>query len=322
MAAMATTKDWNALSPADRAAQAGAMAAYGAMAEAADAEVGRLVAHLKATGDYENTVFVFLSDNGAEPTDPRLGLLGKLNAWVHYDLSAAQQGRRGSLTFLGPSWASAASSPLRGYKFSAAEGGLRVPLIVAWPGNPALTTGKIAARFTHVTDIAPTLLALANVAGTGAEYRGRAVEPMRGSSLLPVLTGATDSVHTDTNPIGYELSGNAALFRGDYKLVRNLPPVGDGSWLLYDILNDPGETRDLSRTMPERFRTMQADYTAFAARDQVLPMPAGYTAEAQIASNLFHKQALPKLLRIGAVVVLAIGLFIWRRRRKAARLNR
>ncbi len=70
MVTMASTRDWNALPPDERAAQARAMAAYGGMAEAADAEIGRLVAHLKATGDYANTVFVFLSDNGAEPTDP------------------------------------------------------------------------------------------------------------------------------------------------------------------------------------------------------------------------------------------------------------
>ncbi|MDB5704527.1 MAG: arylsulfatase [Sphingomonas bacterium] len=322
MVTMASTQDWNALPAEKRAAYARAMAAYGGMAEAADEQVGRLIAHLKATGDYDNTIFVFLSDNGAEPTDPMATLLGRLNSWAHYDMTPAEQGRRGSFTSIGPGWASAAASPLRGYKFSAGEGGLRVPLIVAWPGNPALKAGRIAGRFAYVTDIAPTLLALADIPGHGGDYRGRPVEPMTGASLLPMLTGAADTVHPDTQPIGYELSGNAAIFRGDYKLVKNLPPTGTGEWHLYDIVRDPGETRDLAAAMPGLFRTMQADYAAYAARDRVLPMPAGYTAEQQITTNGFNNSVRPKLLRalpwVLALVLLPFGWGAWRRRRKAA----
>jgi arylsulfatase/uncharacterized sulfatase len=320
MVTMASTKDWSGLSAEQRAAYARAMAAYGGMAEAADEQIGRLIAHLKTTGEYENTIFLFLSDNGAEPTDPMATLPGRLNAWVHYDMRPGDQGRRGSFTFIGPGWASAASSPLRGYKFSAGEGGLRVPLIVAWPGNPAVKAGAIAGRFAYVTDIAPTLLALAGVPGHGTAYRGRPVEPMMGSSLVPVLTGDTDNVHPATQAIGYELSGNAAIFRGDYKLVKNLPPTGTGEWHLYDIVRDPGETRDLAGAMPGLFRTMQADYAAFAARDQVLPMPAGYTAEQQINDNAFRAVVRPKLLRalpwlMGVVAVMACAIW-WRRRRR------
>ncbi|MEO6215433.1 MAG: arylsulfatase [Sphingomonas sp.] len=311
---MGTTPDWNGLSAETRAARARAMAAYGGMAEAADAQIGRLVAHLKATGDYDNTIFVFLSDNGAEPTDPMATWFGRLNSWAHYDMSPAAQGRRGSLTSIGPAWASAASSPLRGYKFSAGEGGLRVPLIVVWPANPIFRAGAIAGRLAYVTDIAPTLLALANVPGQGGLYRGKAVEPMMGSSLVPMLTGASDSVHPVSQPIGYELSGNAALFRGDYKLVKNLPPTGHGEWHLYDIVTDPGETRDLAGAMPGLFRTMQAEYAAFAARDGVLPMPAGYTAAQQINDTAFNSTVKPKLLRwLAGLATIVIAAFVWLR---------
>ncbi|GAA0308149.1 arylsulfatase AtsA [Sphingomonas oligophenolica] len=323
MVTMGTTRDWNGLSPGQRAAYARAMAAYGGMAEAADDQIGRLIAHLKATGDYDNTVFVFTSDNGAEPIDPMGTLLGRLNSWAHYDMDPAEQGRRGSFTAIGPGWASAASSPLRGYKFSAGEGGLRTPLIMAWPANPAFRAGTIAGRMAYVTDIAPTLLALAGVPGHGTTYRGKPVEPMTGSSLVPMLTGAAGSVHPVTEPIGYELSGNAALFRGDYKLVRNLPPTGHGEWHLYDIVSDPGETRDLGAAMPALFRTMQADYAAFAARDQVLPMPAGYTAAQQINDNAMHTVLVPKLTRGLAVLVVLVALLAgarrwWRRKRVPA----
>jgi arylsulfatase A-like enzyme len=319
MMTMGSTRDWNALPSAERAAQARAMAAYGGMAEAADAQVGRLVAHLMATGDYADTVFVFLSDNGAEPTDPMATFLSALNSRIHYDLASDSQGRRGSFTSIGPGWASAAVAPLRGYKFSATEGGLRVPLIMAWPGNPAMKAGTIAGSFAYVTDIAPTLLALAQVPGHGTTYRGKPVEPMTGANLWPVLTGAAVGVHPATQAIGYELSGNAAVFRGDYKLVKNLPPTGTGEWHLYDIARDPGETHDLAAAMPTLFAALQRDYAAFASRDQVLPMPAGYTAEAQINRNGFNKSVRPKLLKALAVM-LALGALVtgavwWRRKR-------
>ncbi|CUS46882.1 Arylsulfatase [hydrothermal vent metagenome] len=172
-----------------------------------------------------------------------------------------------------------------------------------------------------MTDIAPTLLALAAVRGQNGSYRGRPAEPMTGANLWPVLTGATDSVHPADQAIGYELSGNAAVFRGDYKLVKNLPPTGTGEWHLYDIARDPGETRDLAGAMPALFKALQADYAAFASRDRVLPMPAGYTAEAQINRNGFNRSVRPKLLR-GLAVLLVLGVLVagavrWRRKRKA-----
>ncbi len=152
MVTMTTTRDWSALSAKERAQRAGAMAAYAAMATAMDREIGRLIAYLKATGEYENTVFLFLSDNGAEATDPmEMGVVSRWNARVLYDQSIAQQGRPGSLTAIGAGFASAASSPLRGYKFTANEGGLRVPLIVAWPGNPAFQKNRVAGTFASPT---------------------------------------------------------------------------------------------------------------------------------------------------------------------------
>ncbi|RRB48494.1 sulfatase-like hydrolase/transferase, partial [Escherichia coli] len=135
------------LSPDQRHAAARAMAAYGGMAEAADHEIGRLIDHLKATGAYDNTIFVFLSDNGPEPTDPRGRLLNRLVLGLLRDFAPDHQGERGTLTAIGPSWASAAAAPLAGYKFSAGEGGLRVPLIVSWPGNPAMRSGTIVGGF-------------------------------------------------------------------------------------------------------------------------------------------------------------------------------
>ena len=318
---MPTTPDWQKLTADERAAAVRVMQAYGGMATAMDREVGRLVAHLKATGDYDNTIFVFLSDNGAEPTNPFSSLRNRLFLDMQYDLSTANIGRRGSFAAIGPGWASAAASPLSGYKFSATEGGLRVPLIIAWPGNAQVRAGGISDGLAHVTDILPTLTELAGVSEHGGSWRGRAVEAVTGRSLVPMLKGAPGSVHGDM-PLGYELSGNAALFRGDYKLVRNLAPTGDGRWRLYDLKSDPGETRDLAGAMPDRFAAMMADYRAYAKANGVLEMPAGYTADEQINRYAFAQQGKPRLIRLGlwagGIVLLLAGL-VWglRRRRRA-----
>jgi arylsulfatase A-like enzyme len=320
---MPTTPDWKKLTADERAAAVRVMQAYGGMATAMDREVGRLVAHLKATGDYDNTIFVFLSDNGAEPTNPFSSRRNRLFLDMQYDLATANIGRRGSFAAIGPGWASAAASPLSGYKFSATEGGLRVPLIIAWPGNAQVRAGGISDGLAHVTDILPTLTELAGVSGHGGSWRGRAVEAVTGRSLVPMLKGAPGSVHGDA-PLGYELSGNAALFRGDYKLVRNLAPTGDGRWRLYDLKTDPGETRDLAGAMPDRFAAMMADYRAYAKANGVLEMPAGYTADEQINRYAFEQQGKPRLIRLGlwagGIIVLLAGL-VWglrRRRRRTA----
>ncbi|AJA07740.1 sulfatase [Sphingopyxis fribergensis] len=322
---MATTPDWKKLDAEERAAAIRVMQAYGGMATAMDREVGRLVAHLKAKGDYENTIFVFLSDNGSEPTNPFHSLRNRLFLGMQYDLATANIGRRGSFAAIGPGWASAAASPLSGYKFTAAEGGLRVPLIIAWPGNGNIRAGGISNGLAHVTDILPTLTDLVGVQGHGGSWQGKAVEPVTGRSLVPMLKGGAGSVHGDT-PLGYELSGNAALFRGDYKLVRNLAPTGDGKWRLYNLKTDPGETRDLAGAQPDRFAAMIADYRAYAKANGVLDMPAGYTADEQINAYAFEHQGKPRLIRVGLwvggiAVLLSVLAWDWRRRRRARRID-
>jgi arylsulfatase/uncharacterized sulfatase len=323
MVTMGTSGDWSKLSAEQKRQRAGAMAAYAAMGTAMDREIGRLIAHLKAIGEYENTIFVFLSDNGAEATDPmHMGAFTRWNANLLYDQSIAQQGRPGSLTAQGAGFASASASPLRGYKFTANEGGLRVPMIIAWPGNRAIKGGTIASGFAHVTDMPLTLLKLAGIAPQQGRFSGRRVEPMIGMDLTPMLTGAASSVHSADKPLGYELSGNAVLFKGDYKLVKNLPPYGDGRWRLYNITTDPGETNDLSGSDPERFADMQSDYAAFAKANNVLPMPDGYTAPKQIFANALRTLLIPRLIAlwpVGGLLLFATAAIIWWRRRRASR---
>lgn len=314
MVDMSTTRDWNRLSPEERRYEARRMEVYAGMAEAMDHEVGRLIDHLKRTGQYDNTVFVFLSDNGAEASDPYAKLSGRLWLDWQYRRDLDSLGAKGSYTVIGPSWGSAAAAPLSTYKFYSGEGGIRVPLIMA--GVPGARAGAIHSGFTHVNDIAPTLLELAGVAPPGSRYKERPVEPMTGRSLQPVLTGLAERVHPADEAIGYELSGNQALFKGDLKLIRNIPPVGDNQWHLYDIVRDPGETRDLAAQRPQEFEAMKRAYDDWAQRNGVLPMPEGYDPIRQVEINAFFNVYVPRY-RVPVLVALALvlGWLAWRWRR-------
>ncbi len=321
MAAMHTTLDWNALSDTDKQYQARRMEVYAAMADAMDHHVGRLVEHLKKTGEYDNTVFVFLSDNGPEASDPYVLLSGRMWLGWQYNKGIEQLGEKGAYSIIGPSWASAAASPLSSYKFYSGEGGIRVPLIIA--GAAGMPNNQVFNGFTHINDIAPTLLDLAQLPRPAGSYRGQPIEPMTGASLMPALKGQVQNVHAADKAIGYELSGNEAVFKGDYKLIKNIPPVGDGLWHLYDIRNDPGETKDLQASLPDMFAAMKVDYAAYAKANGVLPMPEGYDPVRQVQTNALINVYVPRFTRIGlpilAGLALLVAAFLVMRRRRRTR---
>ncbi len=314
---MSTTDDWNALSETDRAHMEREMEVYAAMAEAMDFHVGRLLDYLHKTGQFDNTVFVFLSDNGPEASDYHEAQLW-LN--LHYTQDTDKLGGKSAYGVVGPGWASASASPLYTYKFYSGEGGLRTPMFISGvAGAPGMNNNRMSNALVHVTDITPTLLQIAQVTVPANSYKGRPVEPVQGHSLLPLLTGTATSVRDAAEPLGYELSGNLALFKGSLKLVKNLPPVGDGQWHLYDLSTDPGETLDLQSTLATEFAAMQTDYASYAEQKGVLPMPDGYSPQRQVLINsvrnywvpLYGKQVLAAVLLLVAALA---GLVLWRRR--------
>jgi arylsulfatase/uncharacterized sulfatase len=228
--------------------------------------IGRLVTHLKDTGQFDNTVFIVTSDNGPEPSDPVHAQFMNLWMMTHgYDWQLDNLGEKGSLAFIGPEWAAAAAAPGKLFKFLTSQGGLHVPLVMSGPGIKA---GHRLTATTFVTDVTPTILELS---GVGLEQPAEEVQ-ITGKSLLPALTGASDIVRGPDEAVGTEVSGNAALYRGTYKIVRYAPPHGDNAWHLYDLSTDPGETRDLSTEKPELFASMQVDYAAYEKRMGVLPL--------------------------------------------------
>jgi len=311
-------EEWNALEPKRRSYEVRRMEVYAGMAAAMDHEIGRLREAIRSLRADDNTIFVFLSDNGAEPSDPYEYLSGQLWLATQYTRDTNRLGAKGAYATIGRNWVSAAVSPLSTHKFYAGEGGLRVPLIIRTPvafadGQPR---GQIASGFTHVTDIAPTLLELAGVSHPG---KPGGPEPMTGRSLVPLLRDTTAQIRGTDETLGYELAGNAALFGGDLKLVRNLPPIGDGQWRLFDIARDPGETRDLRSARPEDFRRLLEAYQKFEVEDGVQALPEGYTPQSQVSLNALRRVILPQL--IWPATIIAVFTILWlllRRRRRPA----
>lgn len=310
-------RPWKSLKEEDRAKYARSMEVYSGMIEAMDHHIGRLIAHVQKRGELDNTLFVITSDNGPEPSDPVHAPWMDIWMALHgYNWALEAMGESGSLAYIGPEWASSISAPASLYKFYASDGGLRVPMIMSGPGVPA---GARQHALVFVTDVTPTLLELAGVGG--AEPAG--TRPMTGRSLAPLLSGAANRVYGETDTFGIEVSGNAALFRDRYKIVRNMPPVGDGAWRLYDLLSDPSEVNDLATAQPELFQSMQAGYEAYMQRAGVLPLPAGYQVERQILRNSIARQLSFYGLALAAIGIAAVALVIFlvlrlrRRRRKA-----
>jgi arylsulfatase len=317
MTRMSTTGDWDALNAERKRYEAKRMAVYGAMIEAMDYHIGRLVEYLKSTGQYENTIFVFTSDNGSEgsgPADPMAfpANLGPGRLGYHNDYE--RLGLKGSYNTISPSFASAAASPLSFYKFYTGEGGMRVPLIIAGERLPRKQV--LSTALAWATDITPTILALTGVDAPGARYAGRPVLPMIGRDLSPLLDGSADRVYGEEDVVGYELTGHAALFQGDYKLVVNQPPLGDGQWRLYNIASDPGEVVDLAAEQPVLFQRMLSRYQRYARDNGVLPLPAGYTQIRQLVANTLQQQYREGVLLFLLTLLLLTPFYVAYRMRR------
>jgi arylsulfatase A-like enzyme len=309
-------RPWDSLSPDDRALYAARMEVNAAMLEAMDFHIGRLIQHLKAKGEFDNTIFIVSSDNGPEPSrgddSATLGLFHRLTG---YDIKAAPMGGPGSWGFIGPEWAAAAATPGAWFKFYATEGGIRVPLIMAGPGIAPQRINSPA----MVTDIAPTVLDWLAV-DPGATPG----KPMTGRSLLPVLGGKVESVYGADEARAVEVSGNSALYLGDYKITRSVPPVGDGQWRLYNLARDPGETTDLSAREPDIKQRLLAEYAAYAARVGVLEMPKGYDSMAQVTRNIGARllSNYPWLYGVLGGILVVIVAAIWLAQRQLRGLLR
>ena len=249
---------WESLPEARREELALRMAIYAAQVDRLDQNVGRLVAALKASGKWDNTVILFLSDNGgcAEGGNWGAGPAEELETKEGYWLS------------YGRGWANASNTPFRRYKHWVHEGGISTPLVAHWPGGiPETLHGSFVRQPVHVVDLMPTLLELAGGAYPET-FGGNAIPPAEGWSFAPVLRG--DMKATRPGPIFWEHEGNRAVCEGRWKLVSAFDPKQD-TWELHDLETGRTETENVSASHPDLVEAMASQYEVWAARCGVVP---------------------------------------------------
>ncbi|EJB8383520.1 arylsulfatase [Pseudomonas aeruginosa] len=266
---------WEQLSEAQRQEQTRIMQIYAAMVDNMDHNIGRVLEHLRKSGELDNTFILFMSDNGPESASPEsLGTTEDRNGirdWVDatFDNSPRNMGRKGSYVTLGPGWAQVGATPFPYFKSFTAKGGIQVPAIVRYPA--ATAKGAISGEVMHVKDFVPTILALAG-AGYPAQYRGQPLLPLQGRSMLPVLRGQAQPARV----LGWEFNGRRALYKGQWAAQMQKPPYGSGRWELYDLARDPAFNRDLAASEPEKAAELAADWDDYARDNGVVPAPIRY----------------------------------------------
>lgn len=260
-----TLRDWASLSKPEQRLQATKMEIYAAMVERLDWNIGRIKAHLAKTGMLQNTVIVFLSDNGAAP-DQLENMARKVPDFPTVDPGDSEHwGSSESILAYGPNWAQAASAPRRLYKSVTTQGGLVSPTIIYYErlqNRPA-----IEASFVTVRDIAPTIVELA---GGQVPDSQNSMLRLSGRSLVPLLTGTADRVHGYRDVFVWELFGQRAVRRGNWKLTYISRPNGSGKWELYDLTVDLEEARDVSEQNPKLVHELKGAWRRYQAQMQII----------------------------------------------------
>ncbi len=245
---------WDSLTPKQQDRYDQIMSTYAAVVEHMDQSIGRLVDGLKARGELDNTLILFLSDNG-----------GNAESGVNGRLEGEHPGDAQSTVYVGQSWATVNNTPFVRYKHYTDEGGISTPLIAHWPqGIDKSRNGKLEKQPGHLIDIMATCVDLAG-AQYPKEYQGNQIKPLEGVSLRPAFAGKPLG---RTQPLFWEHESNRAIRDGDWKLVA----LENQPWRLYNLSDDRSEQKDLASFQPDRVKTLAAKWDAWAARANVLPL--------------------------------------------------
>jgi arylsulfatase len=282
---------WNSLEPKRRADLARRMAAYAAMVEVMDDNIGRVVASLREKGELDNTLILFLSDNGAcaewesfgfdlDPEKFRNSRPGqgidvntqKATNILHEGAALAAMGGSESLFSYGSAWANFCNTPFRMYKHFTHEGGIRSPLIAHWPARIA-GKGEWRQNIAHITDIMATCVEVGQAAYPGASTNCD-TPPMSGRSLLPAFRNEPEQPRT----LVFEHENNIAIREGDWKLLAQNALTRDGfkpdvRWELYNLADDPSEQHNFAAMKPELVERLSRKFMEEARRTNILPKP-------------------------------------------------
>jgi len=266
-----SVKAWDELSPEERQEAARDMEVYAAMINYMDEQIKRVFDYLKEIGEYDNTMIVFFSDNGANGARPT-AYPGQTAEYLNsFDNSLENRGLANSYIDMGPGWAQASMSPSRLFKAFTSEGGIKSPMLVKLPGKIP-NAGTVNHSFFHVRDIMPTFLDLTGVENS-EQINGHKVREMQGKSVLDFFEGKVQSPYAQASQVGYELFSMKAFFDGDWKVLWMPQPFGKGEWELYNIKNDPAEINDLSKEKPEKLRELVTSWEIYKKENGVIDIP-------------------------------------------------
>ncbi|MBT5073468.1 MAG: arylsulfatase [Kordiimonadaceae bacterium] len=239
--------NWENLSEEQKKIKSREMEIYASMVDNMDFHIGRVLDYLEKSGQRENTIIIFMSDNGAAGAGP-----GQARAfpkeWIeaNFDNSYDNMGKINSYIYYGPHWAQASSAPSRLFKGFPTQGGIKVPAIINFPGKIGGREDQFSNEFMTILDLAPTFLELAETKHPGTNYNGRAIFPHIGTSAVSFLNGSLEQLHDENDTVAWELNSRAGVRKGDWKIVKIPGRFGTGEWELFNMVDDPGETNDLS----------------------------------------------------------------------------
>jgi arylsulfatase len=262
--------EWSSLSPEQQKETASRMEVYAAQVDCLDQNVGKLVKYLKEQGRFDNTLILFLSDNGAcaeLQTEP----LG--SDWLNG--KGGPIGTADSFASYGRVWAEVSNTPFRLWKQKIHEGGISTPLIAAWP-NGIRPKGTISRQPGHIVDVMATCLDLCG--GTYPDtYKGQSIQPLEGISFAPVFQGLERVEHDE---IAWEHFANRGIRQGKWKLVSQTQDLwthaSPGPWELYDLRKDRTEMTDLAEKYPEKVKELSEKYSQWAQRNGIVDKTADW----------------------------------------------
>jgi arylsulfatase A-like enzyme len=272
----AEDRAWDSLSADERRLFARYMEVYAAFVEHTDAQIGRLVAYLRESGQLDNTLFMIMSDNGPASEAQNGGFISPYGGALPIAESLARLddlGTERSEPMYQREWAMAGAAPFQMYKLSMFEGGLRTPLVVSWPRR--LTERGTRRQFIDVNDVTPTVYDLLGIKPPTV-VDGVAQMPMHGASFRAALSEADAPSPRDRQ--AYELRGKRAIWHDGWKAVTVRATSGnfdDDQWQLFDLSTDPAEAVDIAAKHPDRVRAMQTLWWEEAARQGILPLSSG-----------------------------------------------
>lgn len=258
---------WDSLSADDKKIEARKMELYAAMVDNLDYHVGQLIQFLKTEGLYDNTVIIFMSDNGAAIEDFYNTAWSQDFIRNYYTNTYENMGTAESFVSYGPQWAQAGAAPFNRFKTFTTEGGMNTPFIISGKNIPA--TSEIRDTYFTVMDLAPTFYELAEVKYPGA-LGNNTTKPLLGTSILPYLKNETTVIHDEAYGMGLEHKGHVFYRKGNWKIVMLEGQYDENKFMLFNVAVDLGETKDLRKENPEKFAELLGEWHTYQNKNGII----------------------------------------------------